>query len=91
MVRTTKALVRRILLSREAEDWRIILPRVQYAINSCHSRSTGISAFELFLGEKPPPLLRLELQSNIPDMPDTADPEQEQEFARVMEKRTAAL
>ena len=63
-------------MAREAEEWPTILPQIQYAINSCVSRATGITPFELFFGEKAPPLVKLETGSlGATDMPDIADPE----------------
>ena len=76
-VRTVKHMVKRVLLAREQEEFTVVIPRLQYAMNTCISRATGISPFELFFGEKAPPLVRLDPRSYPTfDLPDTADPEQ---------------
>ena len=47
-----------VLTSREEEDWRILLGRIQFAINSATTRSTKYTPYELFFGEKAPPLIK---------------------------------
>lgn len=58
MVRTIKRMIISVLNARDEDDWRNVLSRVQFAINSATSRSSNFTPFELFFGEKAPPLLR---------------------------------
>jgi hypothetical protein len=57
MVRTIKRMIVSVLTARDEEDWRNVLGRAQFAINSATSRSTTYTPYELFFGEKAPPLL----------------------------------
>ena len=58
MVRTVKRMITAILTAREAEDWPEVLPQLAMAINSAPTKGSGFSPFEIFFGEKPPPLIK---------------------------------
>ncbi len=57
-VRTVKRMLKAVLTAREADDWPGLLPQIQLAINSAPYKATGMTPFELFYGEKAPPMIR---------------------------------
>ncbi len=57
MVRTVKECIRRVLHEYQGQDWTLLIPYLQNAINSCVAKSTNMTPAEVFLGEAGRPLV----------------------------------
>ena len=53
MIRTVKALLRRLTVGDPALEWEAVVHQVQGAINFSVARATGLSPAEVFLGTQP--------------------------------------
>jgi hypothetical protein len=51
-------MLKAVLTAREADNWPGLLPQIQLAINSAPYKGTGLTPFELFFGEKVPPMIK---------------------------------
>jgi IS30 family transposase len=60
MVRSVKALIRRVMAASPDTDWRQLVPWVAFSINSTVSRSTGLEPHFIFYGEHSPPLFPMD-------------------------------
>lgn len=51
-------MIRAVLTAREAADWPELLPQLQLAVNSAPYKGTGLTPYEMFYGEKVPPMIK---------------------------------
>lgn len=71
------------MTSLPAQSWPILLPEIQYTINTTFQRSVGCAPYLIMFGTTPP--------SQAPFLPEQPSKDQLQEYAKTVKSRVHAI